>query len=642
MTHSAPATVAERLSAALDSFNNGRISETWALLHPVLDKPGLNPQEQHRRNFLQLGCALYYTGDQDAARQLNASLPADGATLPMRYRLALRQRDGLTASRLRKSAAATPKMQDDFRCSAGLYCLWNHRMRWGFHFYRARHAAINFPQILPKKLRYAPVPEDPADDIPIIALEQGVGDVVLYLAHIRQEGRHAKSTFLGLPQYRPMIERWFPEATYFRIDQLDASWEGKAVHCAADFLARAWTRQGNLRLSTPMPEQPRRLARHKPVVGICWRGGSGQNRREERHIPLPYFLDMLPRNGHFLALQFDLTDEERDLLRRDGRVMVPFADITENPCVTIDMIRSLAGVISVDSANWHFAGISDVPFLAIMNRTSHWFWGTDAKAENTYPSGHTVPKTRLNAAAIEDWMRDAVKKWRKRSVGRIPKTDKPAEKPLFVVSLPRSRSSMTMRILASQGVWTGRTVGPTSANPHGFFENQEIREVYLKGILKDLGADPLGVSPLPRTEQFPPYPHLQRQILERIEAQGYDGIRPWGFKDPKLALVWPIFAEAFPNAHWLILNRPVDKVIDSLCRTPFMARHSTSPEYWSVFCATQLSRLDMLRNSGLNVWEADTDQLLDGEMLALAELCDELGLRFDKDKAMAAVDRSLR
>ena len=77
------------------------------------------------------------------------------------------------------------------------------------------------------------------------------------------------------------------------------------------------------------------------------------------------------------------------------------------------------------------------------------------------------------------------------------KTTKSFHSPIFITGVPRSGTSMTAGILAELGVFTGATVPPGVSNPKGFFENVEIRESVLKGILKASHFCPLGVKSLP-------------------------------------------------------------------------------------------------------------------------------------------------
>lgn len=640
----------DTLKKADRAFQKGEVSTTWALIEPIVNQRNhLRSAAQHNTlNMLQLGCAIYKTGDLAAANQLNATLEVTKGLLPIRYRLAIRQRQYRTAKMLRSHPIAVGNdiMQADFKCSAGIYCLWHNRPRAGFRLYASRHKAIMFPKIVPDALRYAPLPADPADDVDRIILEQGVGDVILHLAHIRQQGNHATSTFFGPKHYAGLVQDWFPKGQFVFYGKIPDTLRDKPCHCSADFLSRSLSGNNAFPLTSPRPYAPTRGPLDRPVIGICWRGGSGQNRREERHIPLHFFLDMLPEQANYIPLQFDMTDAERAVLVQDSRVSIPFMDVTSNPQATTNVIRDLAGVISVDSANWHFAGCSDVPFLAIMNKTAHWFWGGDARADSAYPSATTIPKEHLTRQGIKDWTVQATRRWRQRPKSKLATPQIASsvkmgfDTPLFVVSPPRTRSSLMMRAFAKHGIWTGQTVKASPNNPHGFYENEPLRETYLKGVLKGMGADPLGVTKLPPLFPQPPFPHLAYQVHRAIRHQGYQG-GAWGFKDPKLTLIWPMYAKAFPKAHWMILTRNADDTIKSICKATFMQRHSQSPDYWRMFLLAYEDRLAELVKRVPQASVLDTDRVIQGDYGQCPEIFDKMGLSFSPDIMNGLIDPNL-
>ncbi|KAA2315211.1 sulfotransferase [Pseudooceanicola sediminis] len=631
------------MDTARTQFSVGQISACWQGIAPLLQPSYLAALPRPRREalqYLQLGCALFQQGDLAAARHLNATLPVTLWT-PMRYRLSLRLRDPATARRLRKAPGNGPRELADFRTSAGLHALWAHRYAQGFPLYAHRHAAINFPRVLPANVTHVPLPADPGDDADMIVLEQGLGDVLFHLAHIKAQGTHQRAIFTGMAKYGPLIRRYFPQATFLRADRLPATTPLPRAHLAADFLARTYGATHGLSPGVTL-DTPTRHAFDGPVFGICWRGGSGQNRREERHIALPFLLDMLPENARYLALQFDITPAERAQLTADGRCAVPLTDITRNPAETIDMIRPLAGMISVDSANWHMAGFSGVPLLAIMNRTAHWFWGPNADAATVFANAQTLPKADLSPQTLRNWITARTHDWQRRVPAPLPAPNlhQPASlRPLFVCGLPRARTSMVMRVLAAQGLWLGHTIPGNPDNPQGFYENRDLRETHLKGILSDLGADPRGVAPLPRTSALPPCPDLARRIAATLRDQGHDGTQPWGFKDPKLTLLWPLFARAYPHATWLIVRRPRKDVLRSLARAHFMQRHPATTEFWQPFCAAYDGRLHDLVHSGAQVLQADSDAIANGDFRDLEAVCAALGLPFDADLAHDALRR---
>ncbi len=182
------------------------------------------------------------------------------------------------------------------------------------------------------------------------------------------------------------------------------------------------------------------------------------------------------------------------------------------------------------------------------------------------------------------------------------------------------------------GLWLGPTVpGGDNANPKGFFENAELREEINKGMLLDFGCDPLGVGKLPELQDLRSVPALKQRVLGIIARQGYDGGAPWGFKDAKLSLLWPLWRDHFPAARWLIVKRPRELVIKSCLKTHFMRQHSTDPAFWERFCDAYEARLTALKSAEAGCWEIDADALVQGDLAPLRALVEKLGLAWREE-----------
>ena len=217
------------------------------------------------------------------------------------------------------------------------------------------------------------------------------------------------------------------------------------------------------------------------------------------------------------------------------------------------------------------------------------------------------------------------------------KTTKSFHSPIFITGVPRSGTSMTAGILAEFGVFTGATVPPGVSNPKGFFENVEIRESVLKGILKASHFCPLGVKSLPPEDfigkfNFGDGKSLKDILRTILTKQGYLESQTWLYKDPKLSLVWRIFNIEFPNALWITVRRNRHNVIRSCLRTHFMARHSENEEFWYDFVSLYEKRLDQLNKSVGRVVEVNTDQLVKGDYKPIQEVSKNFGISFSEEK----------
>ena len=216
--------------------------------------------------------------------------------------------------------------------------------------------------------------------------------------------------------------------------------------------------------------------------------------------------------------------------------------------------------------------------------------------------------------------------------------NKLADSPLFILGLPRSGTSMIAGALKKSGAWAGSTIAATAANPKGFFEHAQIRENVVKKTLVHLGCDPLGVSRLPTLDAQFPGRSLRNTILKIIQSDGYRGNRQWLYKDAKLALLWPMFSSAFPDARWIYVKRDIESFIDSCLRTPFMYQHSSRRDYWEQFADEYIARIQALKDSGANFFELESPAIVAGNFASLQNLIEQAGLQYDEKKMRKFID----
>lgn len=214
------------------------------------------------------------------------------------------------------------------------------------------------------------------------------------------------------------------------------------------------------------------------------------------------------------------------------------------------------------------------------------------------------------------------------------------DRPIFVLGLPRSGTSLVAGVLGICNAWMGRTLPGGVENPKGFFEHIILREQVNKKILAQLGCDPLGVTSLPPPGAVRGIPGLRDTIYRVISAEGYDGKHPWLLKDAKITLLWPAYLDAFPDARWIIVRREVDDIVKSCLNTPFMNQHSSDPGLWRGWAEEYLLRLEKLKSvcpSSSEIWP---QQLVEGELGPLRELVANLGLEWKGSEVNEFIDSS--
>ncbi|NJM42225.1 MAG: hypothetical protein HC853_16515 [Anaerolineae bacterium] len=82
---------------------------------------------------------------------------------------------------------------------------------------------------------------------------------------------------------------------------------------------------------------------------------------------------------------------------------------------------------------------------------------------------------------------------------------------------------------------------------------------------------------LPPRGWLPAIPDFRSLVAAALVIQHYDGVQPWGFKEPKMCLMWRLWDQHFPGARWVIVRRPIEQVVDSCMRTSFLRYQSSNP-----------------------------------------------------------------
>lgn len=178
---------------------------------------------------------------------------------------------------------------------------------------------------------------------------------------------------------------------------------------------------------------------------------------------------------------------------------------------------------------------------------------------------------------------------------------------IFVTGAARSGTTLITRMLEACGADLGG-VGELA-------ENHKFKRKYLKPYLGRIGADPMGIDPLPDASgEFPP-----------LMFEADSGI----IKDPKLTLIWP----ALPlGAKWVIVYRDPSKVAESCLRTPFLGSRKDY-DGWLEWAEDYQSRLMTIPNARV----VRTQDVID-DVTALEDVVEWLGFEFNEK----AVKRCIR
>ncbi|MEX0678899.1 MAG: sulfotransferase [Pirellulales bacterium] len=210
--------------------------------------------------------------------------------------------------------------------------------------------------------------------------------------------------------------------------------------------------------------------------------------------------------------------------------------------------------------------------------------------------------------------------------------------PVFILGAPRSGTSLVTGALGQCGLWLGPQRKGNRANPKGFFENPEFKRRVTKRLLRELGADPLGVHALPSLDQPRSTPALRLEIHALVANQGYDGQGSWGVKDPKLTLIWPTLLGCFPHARWIVVRRDAVDNVQSCLRVKFLSRHSSDEAFWWRFLREYETRLRALVDAAPLCREICSRTLVYGDVRSLREIVAWLCLEWHPERVERFVE----
>lgn len=186
---------------------------------------------------------------------------------------------------------------------------------------------------------------------------------------------------------------------------------------------------------------------------------------------------------------------------------------------------------------------------------------------------------------------------------------------------------MIAGILQICGVFTGHT--------DKMLENIEMKEDLLFPYLSGNGADPNGLNPLPDSNQLT-IPHSWKERVENILlGQAYD-CGPWMFKSAKVALTWPVWQYAFPNAKYIIVRRRTGDIVQSCMKTGYLEAYSNE-EGWKEMVRAYEEKFVQMISEGLNCKVIWPHRMVHGDYGQVYELLEWLGLPW-KTEILSHID----
>lgn len=223
--------------------------------------------------------------------------------------------------------------------------------------------------------------------------------------------------------------------------------------------------------------------------------------------------------------------------------------------------------------------------------------------------------------------------------------------PILITGAARSGTSMVAGVVNICGAFGGNLSGPTINNQKGMFENHNIRQQIVKPYLQQIGADKLGQFPLPDVEKILKPNDWRQRVEDVMKTEGYkDG--PWFYKGAKSCLIWPIWADAFPDAKWIIVRRRTGDIVQSCLKTGFMRAFKTEAnqkavgassewEGWVWWVRQHEQRFIEMITEDLNVKVVWPERMVSEDYSQMKETIEWLGLEWKGEKIVEFIEPKL-
>jgi len=216
--------------------------------------------------------------------------------------------------------------------------------------------------------------------------------------------------------------------------------------------------------------------------------------------------------------------------------------------------------------------------------------------------------------------------------------------PILITGCARSGTSMTAGIINQAGAWGGDMYPAQKENKKGMFENITFRDRLVKPFIKSIGADPMAQNPLPDIDSCKlvseqAVDNWRQIVLHEIRHQGYKS-GPWFYKDPKMCIIWPVWARAFPNARWIIVRRASGDIVRSCLKTRFMRAYADEIG-WLKWVDHHKECFLQMSHAGLNIQYAWPQEWIDRDYTGIRAILIRLGLEYDKNKIESFIEPAL-
>lgn len=227
-----------------------------------------------------------------------------------------------------------------------------------------------------------------------------------------------------------------------------------------------------------------------------------------------------------------------------------------------------------------------------------------------------------------------------------------SKRPIIISGCARSGTSLVAGVIHLCGAWKGITAGPNASNEKGMFENIDLRQNVIKGLLRDHRVDPLGQFPLPKTADIKIPMDFYSRVSAIVKAQGLDMATAWMWKGAKICLLWPIFNFHFPDSKWIIVRRKTPDIINSCMATGFMTAFKntntlkrvgakTPEDGWLWWVREHEKKWIEMIEEGINLKQVWPERMINSDYGQMKETIEWLGLEWNEKEVVDFIEPRL-
>lgn len=194
--------------------------------------------------------------------------------------------------------------------------------------------------------------------------------------------------------------------------------------------------------------------------------------------------------------------------------------------------------------------------------------------------------------------------------------------PIIITGIPRSGTSMIAGIIDICGAFMGNT--------NKMMENQELKDRLLIPFMRSIGAEETGQINHPDLSSLQIPVGFRKHVLDIYKAQGWTEEQPLAIKSNLVALTWPIWQYAFPNAKFIIVRRRTGDIVNSCIKTGYMNKHDTK-EGWVEMCRSYQNRFSQMIEEGMNCKVIWPHRMVFGDYSQIWDMLEWLGLEWNTE-----------